>query len=210
MQKNQHVLAGAIVTKPVASLSEDFPLLQVKDPIKALIELGIAARNRFHGDVVAVTGTAGKSTTAAMIRTMLGQSRNVICSYDNYNSRVGAPALLANLSPHHDAAIVEIAQSALWIQRGPVTRLIRPTIALITEIGWSQTDRRVRSVADVAAFKSRIFDGLSGKAVAIICSDLTRLWTRRVPMRKICWSLGTVLWRQCAFWSARCARMAAR
>lgn len=170
--KNQNVLAGAIVTKPVAGLSEDFPLLQVKDPIKALIELGIAARNRFHGDVVAVTGTAGKSTTAAMIRTMLGQSRNIICSYDNYNSRVGAPALLANLSPHHDAAIVEIAQSALWMQRGPVTRLIRPTIALITEIGWSQTDRRVRSVADVAAFKSRIFDGLSGKAVAIIGDHL--------------------------------------
>ncbi len=170
--KNQHVLAGAIVTKPVEGLSEDFPLLQVKDPIKALIELGIAARSRFGGDVVAVTGTAGKSTTAAMIRAMLGQNRNVISSYDNYNSRVGAPALLASLSPHHDAAIVEIAQSALWMQRGPVTRLIRPTIALITEIGWSQTDRRVRSVADVAEFKSRIFDGLSGKAVAILGDHL--------------------------------------
>ncbi len=169
---NQHRLAGAIVTKPVAGLTGDFPLLQVRDPIKALIELGIAARSRFAGDVVAVTGTAGKSTTAAMIRSMLGEHRDVLVSYDNYNSRVGAPALLANLSPHHAAAIVEIAQSALWMQRGPVTRLIRPTIALITEIGWSQTDRRVRSVADVAGFKSRIFDGLSGKAVAILGDHL--------------------------------------
>lgn len=170
--KNAPAFAGAIVSKPVAGVSSDFPLLQVQDPIKALIELGIAARQRYKNDVIAVTGTVGKSTTVSMIREMLGRDLQVLSSYDNYNSRVGAPALLANLSLDHKAAIVEIAQSALWMERGPVTRLIEPTIALVTEIGLSQSDRRVKSLSDVARWKSRIFDGLTGKAVAIIGDHL--------------------------------------
>lgn len=170
--KNETAFAGAIVTKPVPGLSHDFPLLQVADPIKALIELGIAARKRYKNDVIAVTGTVGKSTTVSMIREMLGRDQKILSSYDNYNSRVGAPALFANLSLDHKAAIVEIAQSALWMERGPVTCLIEPTIALVTEIGMSQSDRRVKSLSDVAKWKSRIFEGLTGQAVAVIGDHL--------------------------------------
>jgi UDP-N-acetylmuramyl pentapeptide synthase len=169
--KHSADFAGAIVNKPVANLPHDFPLLMVDDPIKALIELGLAARQRYNKDVVAITGTVGKSSTVNMIRTLLGK-QSILASYDNYNSRVGAPALLANLSLEHDAAIVEIAQSALWMQRGPITRQIAPTIAVVTEIGLSQTSGRIKSLDDVADFKSRIFDGLKGKAIAIIGDHL--------------------------------------
>lgn len=147
-------------------------MLQVDDPIRALIELGVAARQRYRGDVFAITGTAGKSTTLAMLQTVLGGPERVLASVDNYNTRVGAPAMLANLSPDHDAAVIEIAQSALWMKRGPVTHLVKPTVALITEIGVSQTDARVKSVEDTAKWKSRIFDGLTGAAIAIVGEHL--------------------------------------
>src|SRR5690606_37721862 len=126
----------------------------------------------YQHDVFAVTGTAGKSTTIGMLLCMLGGAERVLASVDNYNSRVGAPAMLANLTPDYDAAVIEIAQSALWMKRGPVTHLVKPTVALITEIGVSQTDARVKSVEDTAKWKSRIFDGLTGTAIAIVGEHL--------------------------------------
>ena len=50
----QHKVAGAMVSRPVEGLKPDFPLLQVADPLHALIQLGAVARNRMKGHVVAV------------------------------------------------------------------------------------------------------------------------------------------------------------
>lgn len=171
--QNAARLAGAIVSRPVDGLPADFPLLLVKDPIKALMDLGFAARNRYTGPVVAVTGTVGKSTTVDMLKSMLqADGKTVLASFDNYNSRVGAPALLASLARDYDAAIVEVAQSALWMASGPVTRRLLPNIAILTEIGLSQTNTRVRDVQDVVRWKSRVFDTLQDPAVAIIGEHL--------------------------------------
>lgn len=173
LKKNMHRLAGAMISQPVVGLAADFPLLYVQDPIKAMIDLGLAARARFEQPVIAVTGTVGKSTTVELLKSIFQCSdRKVLCSIDNYNSRVGAPGLLASLSPDYDAAIVEVAQSALWMKRGPITQQIKPNIAIITEIGLSQTNANIRSSFDVANYKSRIFDGLQGMAVAIIGEHL--------------------------------------
>ncbi|MEA3640881.1 MAG: GNAT family N-acetyltransferase [Lamprobacter sp.] len=173
-------LAGAMVSRPVAGLPADFPLLQVPDPIQSLMDLGLAARQRYAGHLVAVTGTAGKSSVVAMLQHLLTSLCDcqaavrppILATQANYNTRIDALAILANLHPEQAAAVVEIAQSALWMKRGPVTRLIHPTISVITEIGISQSDRRVTAVADTARWKSRIVDGLVDPAVAVIGEHL--------------------------------------
>ncbi|WP_444935356.1 CapA family protein [Microbulbifer sp. JMSA004] len=167
-----HKIAGAIVAKPVSGLPDGFPLLLVDDPLKVIIELGLAARDRFHGEVIAITGTAGKSTTLKMITQMLGPREKILSSIGNYNSRVGAPSMMASLNQDHEVAVIEVAQSALWVKRGPITRQVKPTISLITEIGISQTSHLVKSVEDTAKWKSRIFDGLTGASIAIIGEHL--------------------------------------
>ncbi|MCO1336146.1 CapA family protein [Microbulbifer sp. OS29] len=160
-------IAGVIVARPVTGLPKDLPVLQVADPIKVIVELGLAARERFSGEVIAVTGTAGKSTTLKMITQMLGPREKVLSSLGNYNSRVGAPSMMASLNQDHEVAVIEVAQSALWMKRGPITHQVKPTIALITEIGMSQTNHHVKCVEDTARWKSRIYDGLTGAAIAI-------------------------------------------
>ena len=168
---NQDKLEGAIVSYPVKGLKPDFPILQVADPIKAWIELGIAARSRFKNPVVAVTGTVGKSSTCKMIATMFGSNKKVLTTLDNYNSRVGVPGALASLSPDHDAAVIEVAQSALWMQRGPITRFLKPDVSLLTELGLSQT-QQIESLKQIADNKRKIFDGLSRDAIAVIGAHL--------------------------------------
>jgi len=166
----QNELVGAIVDHPIKRLKKDFPILQVADPIKAWMELGIAARSRFSNPVIAITGTVGKSSTCEMLGQMMVDSK-VLTSLDNYNSRVGAIGSLASLSPHHDAAIIEVAQSALWMKRGPITQFIRPDVALVTEIGYSQT-QQVKSLEHTMKYKTQIFNGLSRNAIAVVGAHL--------------------------------------
>ncbi|WP_399682166.1 CapA family protein [Xenophilus sp.] len=180
----QDRIAGAIVSRRVRGLSPRLPLLQVEDPIRAVMELGFAARARYRGEVVAVTGTVGKSSTLNMLVQALGGPEHVLGSIDNYNSRVGAPTALASLAPEHEAAVIEVAQSALWMKRGPITRQVRPTIALITAIGHSQTQHRVRSIEDVVKWKTRVFDGLEGAAVAVFGDHLPHLAQVRAQARR--------------------------
>lgn len=167
-------LAGALVRTPEISsrLPTTFPILQVEDPIRSLIELGLAARSRYKHPVIAITGTVGKSSTLHMLEEMLRVHGRALTTIDNYNSRVGVPAMLASLAADDHAALLEIAQSALWMRRGPITRLVRPWVSIITEIALSQTNAMVRNIDDVVRWKSRIFEGLSGPAIAVIGDHL--------------------------------------
>lgn len=170
IQSNIDKLAGAIVAHPVNGLPKDFPVLLVKDPIKAWIEIGIAARTRFANPVIAVTGTVGKSSTCSMLEHMM-VAKKVLTSFDNYNSRVGALGVMASLAPDHEAAIIEVAQSALWMKRGPVTQFIQPDVALVTEIGYSQTEQ-LSSLEKTLQYKTQIFNGLSRNAIAVVGAHL--------------------------------------
>ncbi|SCX73010.1 CapA family protein [Variovorax sp. EL159] len=167
----QHALAGAIVAHPVEGLDPAFPLLQVDDPIRAMLALGAAARARYQGFVVGVTGTVGKSSTIAMLRDLLPAAARVRTTIDNYNSRVGVPAMLANLAADADVCILEMAQSGLWMERGPISLVARPHVAIVTEIGLSQT-RQASTLELTAEFKSRIFLGLEPGGVAIVADHI--------------------------------------
>ena len=163
----QSALAGAVVAHPVEGLDPAFPLLQANDPIAAMIAMGAAARARYKGMVVGVTGTVGKSSTISMLRDLLPERARVHTTIDNYNSRVGVPAMLANLGPDVDVCILEMAQSGLWMDRGPISLMARPHVAIVTEIGLSQT-RQASTVELTAMYKSRIFLGLEPGGVAIV------------------------------------------
>ncbi|QNK71367.1 CapA family protein [Variovorax sp. PAMC26660] len=167
----QRALAGAMVAHPVEGLDPAFPLLQVDDPIRAMLALGAAARERYQGFVVGVTGTVGKSSTIAMLRDLLPQEARVRTTVDNYNSRVGVPAMLANLAADADVCILEMAQSSLWMERGPISLVARPHVAIVTEIGLSQT-RQASTLELTAEFKSRIFLGLEPGGVAIVADHI--------------------------------------
>ena len=164
--------AGAIVERFVEGLPQTYPQLLVEDPIKALIELGFAARRRFRGKVIAVTGTVGKSTVTDMLKFAL-RDKKCLSTAGNYNSRVGVPYLFANLPQDYDYIVVEIAMSALWMFRGPITDDINPDVSIITQIGMSQTiNSTVRSLEDIIKFKAKIFQGLTEDGVAIYHDQL--------------------------------------
>ncbi|MEZ2745703.1 CapA family protein [Halopseudomonas bauzanensis] len=160
-------LAGAIVAKPVAGLPADFPLLRVDDPFKAIIELGAANRRRIEQPVVAVTGSAGKTSTVHMLRDVVGEAMRVHATYDNYNSRCGALIVLASAPLDVELVVLEVAVS------GTANRnmgLVAPDMSVITNIGTAHL-KPGQTTLETARKKSGLFQHMKPGATAIICRD---------------------------------------
>ncbi|MDH6165787.1 UDP-N-acetylmuramoyl-tripeptide--D-alanyl-D-alanine ligase [Variovorax boronicumulans] len=166
----QPSLAGAILRKPVPGLAPDFPVLLVDDPIHALIELGVAARERLQGHVVAVTGSAGKTSVCHMLDHAFSGSHGLFSTIQNYNSRVGMLAMLANVPAQTDLVILEVAVSAINSAGFQNIKLVRPDVAVITNITASHLDEGGK-VEDVARRKANVFEGMRPGAWAVLCTD---------------------------------------
>jgi UDP-N-acetylmuramyl pentapeptide synthase len=193
LQRLHTQCAGAVVQHPVEGLPPDFPLLQVPDPIRALLSLGAAARARYKGLVVGVTGTVGKSSTIAMVRDLLPPGARVLTTVENNNSRVGVPGAMASLGPDVDVCILEMAQSALWMDRGPISLEARPHVAILTEVGLSQT-AKTDTLEKTAEYKSRAFLGLEPGGIAVVSAHIPYLAkVVKAAMRTAAkvWTVGT-------------------
>lgn len=160
-------LAGAIVSRAVPGLPASFPLLRVDDPFKAVIELGAANRRRIGQPIVAVTGSAGKTSTVHMLKDVLGEAMRVHVTYDNYNSRCGTLIVLASAPLDVELVALEVAVS------GTANRnmgLVAPDVTVITNIGTAHL-KPGQTTLDTAHKKSSLFQHMKPGATAIICRD---------------------------------------
>lgn len=184
----QHKIGGAMVARRVEGLRPDLPLLQVPDPLHALIQLGVVARNRMKGHVVAVTGSAGKTSQGLMLLSALGKDRKVIGnSALNYNSRVGMLHLLANTPESTDVVVVEAAVSAINAPKFQNIRLVRPDIAIITNVGPSHMRGPDAGVEQVARRKANIVEGIAPGGTLLLYNeiDCRDIFIRRAGQRNV-------------------------
>ncbi|QSI29417.1 Mur ligase [Variovorax sp. RKNM96] len=166
----QRRLAGAVLCKPVEGLAPDFPVLMVDDSIHALIELGATARKRLRGRVVAITGSAGKTSVCRMLAHAFAASHRVFSTLDNYNSRVGMLAMLANVSADTDLVVLETAVSGINAPDFQNIKLVQPDLAIVTNIAPSHLGEG-QTVLDIARRKANIFEGMRPGGIALLCTD---------------------------------------
>ncbi len=162
--------AAALVSHPPEGVAEDAPLLIVPDVMDALRALGAAGRARSRARVIAVTGSAGKTSTKEMLREMLSDFGQVHAAEASFNNHWGVPVTLARLDPAADFAVVEIGMNHPG-EIEPLARLARPHVALITTIAAAHLEA-FDSIDGIAAEKASIFEGLEGDAHAIYPADL--------------------------------------
>ncbi|MDX2272911.1 MAG: UDP-N-acetylmuramoyl-tripeptide--D-alanyl-D-alanine ligase [Cyanobacteriota bacterium] len=114
--------------------------LQVADTLTAYQQLGQWWRRQFQIPVIAITGSAGKTTTKDMLAAALAGYGNVLKSPANHNNDIGLTQTLLDLTPQHDYAVVELAMRGSG-EIGRLTRVAQPTHALITNIGTAHIGR---------------------------------------------------------------------
>ena len=103
--------AAAMVSKAPGDLQRGNPLLVVDDVENALARLGAAGRERSRAQVVAVTGSVGKTSTKEMLRHVLHRQGKTAAGELSFNNHWGVPITLAQLPADAEFAVVEIGMS---------------------------------------------------------------------------------------------------
>jgi len=158
--------AGAIVSEPV-----DYPHILVDDTFAALNALGIASRDRMHGKVVGVTGSAGKTGTkealyAALDRSSRGKAHRSVKSYNNH---VGVPLSLARMRRDTLFGVFEMGMNHAGEMR-ELSKLVRPHAAIVTTIAPAHIEF-FKDESGIADAKAEIFESLMPGGTAIIPAD---------------------------------------
>ncbi|MDF1854390.1 UDP-N-acetylmuramoyl-tripeptide--D-alanyl-D-alanine ligase [Pseudooceanicola sp.] len=161
---------AALVTHRPEGVAADAPLLVVNDVLRALEALGVAARARMAGRVVAVTGSVGKTSTKEMLRVVLGHQRRTHVAEASYNNHWGVPLTLARMPRDSELAVIEIGMNHPG-EIAPLARMARPDVALITTIAPAHLEA-FADLAGIAREKADIFQGMAPGGVAVINGDL--------------------------------------
>ena len=145
------------------------PLLVVANTQRGLEDLARASRARSDAKTVAVTGSAGKTTTKEILRLALGALGATHCSDKSYNNHWGVPLSLASMPRSAQYAVFEIGMNHFGEIRALVS-LVRPHVALITTIAPAHLEffGTCEAIADA---KSEIFEGIVPGGAALIPSD---------------------------------------
>ena len=158
---------------------------KVADTLEAYQQLATLHRRQLNAAVVAVTGSAGKTTTRELIRSALAPLGDVQASVSNNNNDIGVPLTLLGAHRGHAAVVVEMGMRGA----GEIERLsccAEPEIAVITNIGTAHIGR-LGSRAAIASAKCEITAALSTRGVVVIPAGdalledaLSRCWTGRI------------------------------
>jgi UDP-N-acetylmuramoyl-tripeptide--D-alanyl-D-alanine ligase len=113
---------------------EPGPLVVVEDATAALQRLARRFRDGWHGLLVGVTGSAGKTTTKDLVAAVLAAAAPTLKTEGNLNNHWGVPLTLMRLRPEHRSAVVEIAMNRAG-EIGLLAATARPEAAVITNAG---------------------------------------------------------------------------
>ncbi len=140
---------------------------RVGDTLHAIGQLAAAHRRRWGGRLVAVAGSAGKTTTRVAVETVLRSvaGQRVHCTSGNLNNLIGVPLTLLALEPSHQLAVVEVGTNA----PGEVARLATicaPNASVLTCIGLEHT-LGLASLDGVKQEEAEAFRCLDSQGIAI-------------------------------------------
>lgn len=158
--------AGVLVSKPTSGDG-----VVVEDALKALEELGEAARVRAAGARRgAVTGSVGKTSVTQAIRAGLMLAGRGHSSVKSYNNHIGVPLTLARMPRDTERAVFEIGMNHAD-EITPLSNMVRPHAAVITTVGPVHVENFPDGETGVARAKAEIFAGLEPGGLAVLNAD---------------------------------------
>jgi UDP-N-acetylmuramoyl-tripeptide--D-alanyl-D-alanine ligase len=191
MAASKRRAAGLVVSKPVA-LGDDNEafVIEVADTTRALQDLAKFVRRESGAKVVAITGSAGKTTTKETIAELIGSRFRVAKNLGNLNNHLGLPLSLLELRHGADIAVMELGMN----HAGEIRTLVdiaTPEVRVWINVGEAHIGH-FGSADAIADAKAEILEGASSNTLLVANADDARVMARvqAFPGRTI--TFGTV------------------
>jgi UDP-N-acetylmuramoyl-tripeptide--D-alanyl-D-alanine ligase len=167
-------VAAVVSRERVATLPDQAlaaPLLIAEDPLTALQALASHVRRQWGRLLVAVTGSAGKTTTKEAVAAALGAKFNIHKSQGNLNNAFGLPLQLLRLEPEHEVAVVEMGMNHAG-EIAALARIAAPDWCVVTNVGMAHVENFAEGQAGIARSKFEMVAALPANGVAFLnCDD---------------------------------------
>jgi len=147
----------------------DAPLLVVDDVLEGLVDLARAARARLKAQVIAVTGSVGKTSTKEALRRVLSPQGQTHVSAASFNNHWGVPLSLARCPADARFAVFEIGMNHAG-EIEPLVKMVRPHVAVITTVEPVHLEF-FEGIEGIANAKAEIFTGLEPDGAAVLNRD---------------------------------------
>jgi len=185
--------AGVVVSRPVVmpEISESF-VIEVGDTTRGLQDLARHVRRESGATVVAITGSAGKTTTKDVIAELVSGAHRVLKNRGNLNNHLGLPLSLLELRHGADVAVMELGMN----HAGEIRALVdvaRPEVRVWTNVGEAHLGH-FGSADRIADAKAEILDGADATTVLVANADDPRVTARTgaFPGRRVTFGLSAV------------------
>jgi UDP-N-acetylmuramoyl-tripeptide--D-alanyl-D-alanine ligase len=145
-------------------------LVVVEDSLRGLQDAAAFYLGKFPGLLrVCVTGSAGKTTTKEIAAAMAGAEKKVVMNSGNLNSETGLPLSVFTVRGEHEVGIFEAGMNRQG-EIGELARVLKPHIALITNIGSAHIGI-IGTKPLIAEEKKEVFSCFTGTETALIPAD---------------------------------------
>jgi UDP-N-acetylmuramoyl-tripeptide--D-alanyl-D-alanine ligase len=166
-------------------LNSLLPLLVVTDTLLALGQASLWNRQKFTGPLIAITGSAGKTSVKSMASHMMQLLGDCWATKGNFNNHVGAPLTLLGLEPQHKSAVIELGASGAG-EIAYTAQFAKPDVVILTNVSSAHLEG-FGSIEIIMRTKGEIIDALAGNGYAILNADdiFYTDWVLRAGTRKV-------------------------
>ncbi len=144
-------------------------ILKVINTRNFLNDFAKIKRNKSCAKILAITGSAGKTSLKNMLYTLLKNFKKTYASPKSFNNHYGVPLSLSNINFDHEFGIFEVGMSKAG-EINKLSKMIEPNIAIITNIAEAHIEN-FKSIKGIAKAKSEIIDNIKSNGTVILNRD---------------------------------------
>ena len=143
--------------------------IKVKNTLKFLTNVSNVYRKNISTNIIAITGSCGKTTLKELLGSVLGKISNTSISPKSYNNKFGVPLSLLNIKENDQYGILEVGMD----KKGEIdylTKIIEPNVGVITNINYAHV-KNFKNIKQIALAKSEIINNIKSNGSIILNAD---------------------------------------